>query len=83
MHGAGTPRNKDQNQLIKALRYHSVEYILGRRVSCYPKGLRGLNGRTEIIFGNDKATSKRDKRVRRVGKPATASHGGNTELCPS
>lgn len=61
MHGARTPRNKDQNQLIKALRYHSVEYILGRSVSCYPKGLGALNSRTEIIFGNDKATSKRER----------------------
>lgn len=63
MHGARTPRNKDQNQLIiKAHRCHSVEYILGCSVSCYPKGLGGgLNSRTEIILRNDKATSKRER----------------------
>lgn len=62
-----------------------MEYILGCSVSCFPKGLGGgLNSRTEIIFRNDKATSKREReRVRRVGEPAMASHSGNTDVCPS
>lgn len=60
-----------------------MEYILGCSVSCYPKGLGGgLNSRTEIIFRNEKATSKRE-RVMRVGEPAMASHSGNTDVCPS
>lgn len=29
-------------------------------MSCYPKGLGRLNGRTEIIFGNDEVAGRRE-----------------------
>lgn len=65
-HRAGMPRREDQIQLLMALVYHSVEYVLDCHESCYPQGLESLSGGTEIVIRNNEAAG-RTEWMKRMG----------------